>query len=276
VAPCNAICSGTVHAVALAGGWLLTGGADGRVLRVRASGGKPVQIVKHPDEVRAVALSPDGKTCASAAGRDVSVHSADGKLLATLKGHTAEVRAIAFLPGGRLVSAGADRTARVWDIASAKETAVMVGHAGTVTCVTIGAVGKLVVTGSTDRTARWWDASTGKELGARNAGSEVHAVAWEAGKLVAGTSGGQVRVWDSRTDASATTFDGPEGTVRAVHLSKDGTVSAVAARGAIAWRWAAGKRWHGKQDGPVTAACVASDGALAAVTAEGVRLIAPK
>ncbi len=265
---------GAVHAVALAEGWLLTGGADGQVLRARLSGGKPALIVKHPDEVRAVALSPDGKTCASASGRDVFVHSAAGKLIARLRGHTSEVRALAFLPGGKLVSGGADRTARVWDIAGGKEVAALVGHTGTVTSVTIGGGGKYVVTGSTDRSARWWDALTGKEVGARTADAEVHSVAWEGGILAAGTSDGVVRVWGSRTDTGARRLDGPEGTIRAVHLAKDGTVTACSARGALGWRWpASGKRWQSAQNGPVTAAAIGADGTLAAATADGVRLM---
>src|SRR5262249_54407099 len=159
------------------------------------------------------------------------VHEAGtGKLVARLRGHTADVRALAFLSPARLVSGGADRTARLWDVTRGTEVAALVGHTGTVTCVAIAAGGKFVITGSTDRTARWWDAK-GREKGRRSAPAEIHSVAWEAGTLAAGTSRGEVLLWDTGRSEPAKTMRGPEGTVRAVGAFRGGRVSAVGSRG---------------------------------------------
>ena len=263
---------GIIRSLAIADGkTILSGGADGRVLLWQD--GKARLVAKHVEGIQAVALSPDGRLAASSSGRDILVHDLAGKRIARLRGHTAEVGALAFLDGKRLASGSVDRTARVWDIATAKETAALAGHAGTVTCVTIGGAGKIVITGSSDRTARWWDASTGKQLGRRDAAAEVHAVAWGPGTLVAGTSAGQALRWDVRGDRPATRLSGPEGTLRAVRLLADGRVAAAASRGALAWSWSAGKTWKSAGAGPATAAAIAPDGTTAAATADGIRVV---
>src|SRR5437763_8360941 len=47
----------------------------------------------------------------------------------TLKGHTAALTAVAYSPDGKYVATGSlDRTARVWDAATGKELAALVGH----------------------------------------------------------------------------------------------------------------------------------------------------
>jgi WD40 repeat protein len=51
-----------------------------------------------------------------------------GKEIATLRGHEGEVLSADFSPdGGRIVTASTDKTARIWDLASRKEIAVLRG-----------------------------------------------------------------------------------------------------------------------------------------------------
>ena len=67
----------------------------------------------------ALALSPDGKTLAWALENNAIqlLRLWDGRLLATLKGHTAAVTRLKFSPGGdRLYSASHDTWVRVWDL----------------------------------------------------------------------------------------------------------------------------------------------------------------
>ena len=52
-----------------------------------------------------------------------------GKVIAELKGHSGPVASAAFSPDGKLVvTASADMTARVWDAATGKTTAILSGH----------------------------------------------------------------------------------------------------------------------------------------------------
>src|SRR5207248_2914447 len=92
--------------------------------------------LRHADNIRVVAYSPDGKTLASA-GSDSVIrlwHSETGRLLNELRGHRAHVLSLAFSPDSkRLASAGwgwesstmrpddTDNTIRVWNVESGKQ-----------------------------------------------------------------------------------------------------------------------------------------------------------
>lgn len=78
----------------------------------------------HDSNIRAVALSTDGKLLATASHdqRVVLWDSASGEALHELNGHESWVYTVAFAPSGRTVASGAtDGTVRVWDTISGKE-----------------------------------------------------------------------------------------------------------------------------------------------------------
>src|SRR6476659_4690111 len=91
------------------------------------------------------------------------------KEIAVLSGHDDGVQSAAFSPdGSRIVTASWDKTARIWDVASARalllarvlrlatEIAVLRGHENTVTSAAFSPDGSRIVTGSSDKTARIW------------------------------------------------------------------------------------------------------------------------
>ncbi|WP_371255995.1 WD40 repeat domain-containing protein [Paracoccus sp. J39] len=64
--------------------------------------------------------------------------------------------------GMRLATGSSDRTARVWDIATAGPIGLpLEGHGKRVTSVAFSPDGTRLVTGSDDRTAQVWDTATG-------------------------------------------------------------------------------------------------------------------
>jgi hypothetical protein len=78
-----------------------------------------------------------------------------------LKGQTTA----AFSPdGSRIVTSSWDKTARIWDAATAEEIAVLRGHEDRVTSAAFSPDGSRIVTASGDKTARIWDAATAKEI----------------------------------------------------------------------------------------------------------------
>src|SRR5262249_59352750 len=85
--------------------------------------------------------------------------------LKKLDGHQGIVSSVVFLPGGRqALSAAWDRTARLWDLETGKESKRFeIGGPGTAVAVT--ADGKHGLFGSTDGALRLWDLGAGLEAG---------------------------------------------------------------------------------------------------------------
>jgi WD40 repeat protein len=125
---------------------------------------KPATLVGHSDIIHSLAISPDGKTLASASGdRTIKLWNiADGTVRATLEGHTGFVRCVTFSPDGKTLASGsADRTIKLWDVSSGENTATLRGHSADVYCVAISNDGRTLATGGADTTIKLWDLASG-------------------------------------------------------------------------------------------------------------------
>jgi cytochrome c len=111
---------GAVNAVVfLSDGRVATGGADARIAIWNAGGTQPQTVLEgHTAPVVALAVSPDGKTLASASwDRTVRLWPLAGGSPRVLDGHRQNVNGVAFLPdGSAVVSAGYDATLRIWPL----------------------------------------------------------------------------------------------------------------------------------------------------------------
>jgi WD40 repeat protein len=176
---------------------------------IRGSGAEAI-LRANGNEVRAVALSPDGRTLASA-----EVDGADGVLRlwdvparralgAPIRAHTGQIWGIAFSPDGRtLASAGHDGKVRLWDVREQKPLAGPGDvHAGLMTAVAFSPDGRTLAFGGRDRLIRLWDVRRRRFVGPplRGHSDRVVSVAFSPDGSTLASAGYDrtVRLWSLR------------------------------------------------------------------------------
>lgn len=176
-----------------------------------------------------IAYSPDGRLIATGHA-DYKVRlwdASDGRLHATLQGHSGRVRSVSFSPDGRVLASGSeDQTVRLWDAATSQLSSTLVGHGSLVSSVSFSPDGRALASGSWDNTVRLWDASTGQHSATlRGHRRNVKSVAFspDGRALASGSDDGTIRLWDVSESASrATLEDNQQSLVHSVAFSSDG------------------------------------------------------
>jgi WD40 repeat protein len=195
-------------------------------------------VLKHHDLVSAVALSPDGRTLATAS-LDNTARVWDvttGQEGPVLK-HQDLVSAVALSPDGRtLATASFDKTARIWDLATGQQRAL--AHEGVVRAVAFSPDGRTLATASDDKAARIWDVTTGQVRVLRGHLDTVRAAAFSPDGHVLATASDDrtVRIWNVTTGQELT-FLRHQDSVRAVAFSPDGRTLATASEDTTARIW---------------------------------------
>jgi WD40 repeat protein len=210
---------------------------------------------------------PPAEITASQAAPALAAAASQANWRFVLGGHDQAVTSAVFSPDGtRIVTASWDKTARLWDAATAKEIAVLRGHDGPVTSAAFSSDGAHIVTASVDNTARLWDATTAKEIAVlRGHETVVNSAAFSPdGTRIVTASADTARLWDAATAKEIAVLRGHNGYVSSAAFSLDGTriVTASGDSTARLWDAATGKeiavlRGH---DGPVNSAAFSPDG----------------
>ncbi|MFF3335211.1 TIR domain-containing protein [Streptomyces sp. NPDC002888] len=152
---------GRVRSIAFrSDGAVLATGCDDRKVRIWDIHEHRITAVLdgHTDRVYAVTFAPDGSWLASASWDGRAVIWKDGTVLHRLTGHTGKLWTAAVHPlRPLLATAGDDRTVRLWDARTGRETAALTGHTGRVLAVAFSPGGSLLASGGEDGTVRLWN-----------------------------------------------------------------------------------------------------------------------
>ncbi len=153
------------------------------------------------DDIRAVAISPQGDRIA-AAGRDGVVRMwswPNRQRILDHKGHRRRVRAMAFSPDGtRLATGGEGVTIALWNLAEGKPTMRLRSRPGRVMTLTF-IDNQRLASGGTDNQIRIWDLTTGR-VRMRLVGHKgsVTSMVWipQQRMLISGSYDTSLRYWE--------------------------------------------------------------------------------
>ncbi|MEZ2303144.1 MAG: TIR domain-containing protein [Microcoleus sp.] len=183
--------------------------------------------------VNSLALSPDGKTLASAGidGRIRLWNTSSGypthqKLNALPNGLIAPLNSVAFSRDGKMIVSGdEDGTIRLWDISGKLMGQRLKGHQGNVWSIRFSPDGKTIVSSGEDGTIRLWDTNgnpVGKPFTGHKGGIRAIALSPDGKTIVSGGKDKTVRLWTRQGQLIGQPWTGHEDEVASVAWSPDG------------------------------------------------------
>lgn len=187
---------------------------------------RPLLVVQggHREMAHAVALSPDGRTLASAGADDTAVlwDIPSGNLLAALE-HGSYVYALAFSPDGRtLATGGADDLVRLWSVETGRLLATLEGHQKDVVSLSFRPDGRQLASGDEGGSGRLWDVASRRSVATL---PQAARVAFSPDGRTLATGFEEIRLW---RDGRSTLVGTVEHSLQDLAWSPDGRTLATA------------------------------------------------
>ncbi len=200
-----------------------------------AFGPAHAQLRGHGGPVRALAISPDGKTALSGSFDSSAIRWSLERNAAeqVLRFHGSAVNAVAILPDGRLVTGGEDGKIALWKSGAAEPLKQFEGHTAPIVSLAVSPDGKMIASASWDRTVRVWPVDGGPPLLLEGHQQNVNGVVFMPdGKAVVSVSHDpQIRIWPlNGGPATIVTLATP---LNSVTVASDGEIAVGGADGKV-------------------------------------------
>ncbi|MCI0739988.1 MAG: hypothetical protein L0Y72_13165 [Gemmataceae bacterium] len=206
--------------------------------------------LRHHDDIVSLAVSPDGKTAATAGGnrhRHQSQHPIrlwdleTGKQIHEFVGHGAPPCALAFSSDGKTLASVASDTVSLWDIAAGKRLyAFLVSRTpekslSSRLSVAFSPDARLLASSCSDHVARMWDVRSGSEVRTWRENHAANSLRFSRdGKRFASLGGGTIGVFDTESGRRLQSLKSVWGTT--LLLSKSGKeIICETKRGFLTW-----------------------------------------
>jgi WD40 repeat protein len=166
---------------------------------VRRCSAGPTSAARPTDRVINAVFAPDGEHILTASADNTArLWDADGKELATFKGHTNALHSAVFAPDGHRILTAGDTTARLWDT-DGKELAIFNGHSTWVNSAVFSPDGRRILTSSDDTTARLWDADGTEVATLKGHTSPVYSAVFapDGRSILTASEDNTARLWEA-------------------------------------------------------------------------------
>jgi cytochrome c len=242
------------------------------LLLVLAPGAAHAQLRGHGGPVRALAVSPDGKSAVSGSFDTTVIRWSlvDDAAKQVLRFHDGAVNAVVLLPDGKLATAGEDRRIAIWPAGADQPANVFEGHEAPIAGLAVPPDGLALASASWDHTVRVWPLASGSPRVLKGHQDNVNGVAFlPDGRVVSAGYDGTVRIWPAgEGEPLVITLPSP---LNAVAVAPDGDIIAAGADGHVYFVGPNGELRGAvaAQPTPIIALAVSHDGGL--IAAAGIR-----
>ncbi len=177
--------------------------------------------------------SPDGSVTVLPSSREgvQLVNAKTGETIRTLMENTSRIDLVRISPDNKYVFTAGEGRPSVWEVATGRLRAILVGHGGPISAAEFSSDGRRIVTAGFDGTARVWGTESGREL-LRLVGhvNRVLSAAFSEDDqwIVTASADGSGRVWNAMAGTVIGARRLHTSWIRGVAVSRDGDRVAIA------------------------------------------------